>query len=168
MFSAPLPIQVKKLHPDAVIPKYQTDGAAGADFHACTPNVSIWVAPGRTVRVPTGIAMFIGDPGYVLQLSPRSGLGTKGIILANTIGLIDSDYQGEIAIMLYNRSHEAFEVHHGDRVAQGMFLPVKLAYFNVVDDFDVRTARGAGGFGSTGRNLGPANAYLPGQMGIMS
>lgn len=147
---APLSVQLKKLHADAVIPKYQTAGAAGADFHAYCPDLPIFVPPGRTVKVPTGIALFLRDPGYVLQLSPRSGLGSKGIILANTVGIIDSDYQGEICIMLYNRSHEAFEVKHGDRIAQGMFQPVKQACFQVVAEFSSRTERGTGGFGSTG------------------
>lgn len=147
-----LPIQLKKIHPLAVAPKYQTAGAAGADFHALCLDGPVEVRPGETVKVRTGIALFIGSPAWALVLMPRSGLGSKGIILANTIGLVDSDYQGEVGIMLYNRSKETFMVNHGDRIAQGCFMPVEQASFIEVSEFSQDTARGAGGFGSTGGN----------------
>lgn len=147
-----LPVQLKKMHPLAVAPKYQTAGAAGADFHACCPDGPLLVNPGETRRIGTGIAMFIGSPAWALTLMPRSGLGSKGIILANSVGLVDSDFQGEIGIMLYNRSKTPFEVNHGDRIAQGTFSPVEQASFVEVEEFSQETVRGAGGFGSTGGN----------------
>jgi len=145
-----LPIQLKKIDPLAVAPKYQTAGAAGADFHACCPDGPIIVGPGETRRIGTGIAMFIGSPAWALVLMPRSGLGSKGIILANSVGLIDSDFQGEIGIMIYNRSSTPFEIQHGDRIAQGCFMPVEQASFIEVEEFSHDTVRGTGGFGSTG------------------
>lgn len=144
-----LPIQLKKIDPRAVAPKYGTAGAAGADFHALCDEPII-IAPGEVKKIRTGIALFIGTPAWALVLMPRSGLGTKGIILANTLGLIDSDYQGEIGIFLYNRSKAPFVVNHGDRIAQGCFMPVEQASFIVVEEFSAETERGEGGFGSTG------------------
>lgn len=139
-----------KVADGATPPKYQTDGAAGADFHAHLPDGPVVIQPGETKRIGAGVSMFIGSPEWALVLMPRSGLGSKGIILANTIGLVDSDYQGEIGIMLYNRSHEPFTVKDGDRVAQGAFFPVAQAKFLRVVEFSKNTARGANGFGSTG------------------
>ena len=149
-----LPVSLKKLHHLAIVPKYQTPGSAGADFHAVVgdeADSAIAINPGQTVRVGTGIALHIESPNWSLVLMPRSGLGSKGIILANTVGLFDSDYQGEVLISLYNRSNEPFTVKNGDRVAQGVFMPVLQAAFTLADEFSSVTERGTGGFGSTGK-----------------
>lgn len=145
-----LPIELKRVDSAAVPPKYQTPGAAGADFHAFCPEGPVTIAPGAVEKIRTGVAIFIGSPAWALVLMPRSGLGTKGIILANTVGLIDSDYQGEIGVFLYNRSKEPFVVNNGDRIAQGCFMPVEQATFMEVEEFSQNTVRGEGGFGSTG------------------
>lgn len=150
---ARLRIEFKRLHPMAVPPKYQTEGAAGADFHAFCPDEKLVLLPGQTRLIRTGVSMFIGSPAWALVLMPRSGLGSKGIILANSVGLIDSDYQGEIGIFLYNRSKDDFIVSHGDRIAQGVFMPVEQANFVEVQQFSQETDRGTGGFGSTGGNM---------------
>lgn len=148
-----LSIELKKIDPRATAPKYQTAGAAGADFYSFCPDGPITIEPGATAKIRTGVALFIGSPAWALVLMPRSGLGTKGIILANTLGLVDSDYQGEIGIFLYNRSKEAFVVKDGDRIAQGCFMPVEQASFIEVEAFSSETARGEGGFGSTGGTM---------------
>jgi len=146
-----LRVALKKLQPEAIIPRYQTAGAAGFDLHACLPGGDvITIEPGQTVKVPTGIAVSIGDPSWALHLLSRSGLASKGIVVANGIGLIDSDYQGELIVLLRNRSSVPFQVAHSDRIAQGEFVPVIQAQFVEVDDFAEKSERGTGGFGSTG------------------
>ena len=130
-------------------PQYATAGSAGLDLRACI-ETPLRIAPGQTVLVPTGIAIHLGDPGLAAMILPRSGLGHKhGIVLGNLVGLIDSDYQGEIFVSTWNRSHEAFTLNPLDRLAQLVVVPVLQVAFNVVDDFD-SSERGAGGFGSTG------------------
>lgn len=134
------------------LPTYATSGAAAMDLRACLPE-PLTVQPGDTALVPSGIAISIHDPGLVALLVPRSGLGIKhGIVLANTIGVIDSDYQGEIGIGIYNRGRDAYIIEPGERICQMMFVPVTQAALAVVDEFSVDSDRGAGGFGHTGRN----------------
>lgn len=133
------------------LPEYATSGAAAMDLRACIGE-PLTVQPGETVLVPSGIAISIHDPGLVALLVPRSGLGIKhGIILANTIGVIDSDYQGEIGIGIHNRGHAPYTIEPGERICQMMFTPVTQAYLHVVAEFSQESQRGAGGFGHTGR-----------------
>jgi dUTP pyrophosphatase len=133
------------------LPAYATTGSAAMDLRACL-TAPLTVQPGETVMIPSGIAISIHDPGLVALLVPRSGLGIKnGIVLANTIGVIDSDYQGEIGIGIHNRSSTAYTVEPGERVCQMMFVPVTQAALCVVEEFSMDSARGAGGFGHTGR-----------------
>jgi dUTP pyrophosphatase len=146
-------VQIKRVLKGASIPTYATPGAAGLDLRACIEGQEvISIAPGETVKVPTGIAVNIGDPNVALYLLPRSGLSSKGIVLGNGIGLIDSDYQGQLIVLLHNRGTEWFQVVDGDRIAQGVFGPVFQAEFELVDKFETDTVRGEGGFGSTGKN----------------
>jgi dUTP pyrophosphatase len=134
------------------LPAYATSGAAAMDLRACLLN-PLTVQPGETVLVPSGIAISIHDPGLVALLVPRSGLGIKhGIVLANTIGVIDSDYQGEIGIGIYNRGCAAYTIEPGERICQMMFVPVSQVTLALVDEFSMDTERGAGGFGHTGKN----------------
>lgn len=136
---------------DIALPSYATTGSAAMDLRACLSE-PLTVQPGETVLVPSGIAISIHDPGLVALLVPRSGLGIKhGIVLANTIGVIDSDYQGEIGIGIYNRSATAYTVEPGERICQMMFVPVTQVTLAVVDEFSIDSERGAGGFGHTGR-----------------
>ena len=122
------------------------------DLRACL-NVPQTVQPGETVFIPSGIAISIHDPGLVALLLPRSGLGIKhGIVLANTIGVIDSDYQGEIGIGIHNRGQAPYTIEPGERICQMMFVPVAQVALAMVEDFSKGSARGAGGFGHTGRN----------------
>lgn len=131
-------------------PSYATDGSAALDLRACLDQPKT-VHPGETVLIPSGIAISIHDPGLVALLAPRSGLGIKhGIVLANTIGVIDSDYQGEIGIGIYNRGTASYTIEPGERICQMMFVPVTQVALEVVSDFSQETERGAGGFGSTG------------------
>ncbi len=131
------------------LPRYGTDGAAGLDLVACLPE-ALTLKPGDTQLIPTGIAIHIGDPGLASVLLPRSGLGHKhGIVLGNLVGLIDSDYQGQVFVSCWNRGRDAFTIQPGDRIAQMVFIPVVQAEFEVVSDF-VESRRGAGGFGHTG------------------
>jgi dUTP pyrophosphatase len=131
-------------------PHYATPGAAGMDLRACL-EAPLRLHPNETMLVPTGIALHIADPGLAALILPRSGLGHKhGIVLGNLVGLIDSDYQGEIFVSLWNRGHEVFALNPLDRIAQLVIVPVVRAEFRVVDGFAV-TERGTGGFGSTGR-----------------
>ncbi len=133
------------------LPTYATPGAAGLDLRACLDS-ALTLAPGDTQLVPTGLAIHLGDPGYAALILPRSGLGHKhGIVLGNLVGLIDSDYQGQLMVSTWNRSREPFTIQPLERIAQLVIVPVVQARFNVVDDFAAST-RGAGGFGSTGKH----------------
>ncbi|MDE1981745.1 MAG: dUTP diphosphatase [Betaproteobacteria bacterium] len=133
------------------LPAYGTAGAAGLDLRACI-DAPITLAPGQTTLVPSGMAIHIGDPGYAAMILPRSGLGHKhGIVLGNLVGLIDSDYQGQVMVSLWNRGQEAFELKPMERMAQLVVVPVVQVALDVVDDFEA-SSRGAGGFGSTGRH----------------
>ena len=130
-------------------PHYATPGSAGLDLRACIDQPLI-IAPGATHLIPTGIAIHLGDPGLAAMILPRSGLGHRhGIVLGNLVGLIDSDYQGEIMVSTWNRGQEPFTLRPLDRLAQLVVVPVLQMSFNVVDDF-AASARGDGGFGSTG------------------
>lgn len=131
------------------LPAYATTGSAGLDLRACL-DAPLELAPGATVLIPTGLAIHIADPGYAALILPRSGLGHKhGIVLGNLVGLIDSDYQGQLQVSAWNRSQQAFTIEPMERLAQLVIVPVVQADFVVVDDFDA-SERGAGGFGSTG------------------
>nr|WP_127645036.1 dUTP diphosphatase [Pantoea agglomerans] len=132
------------------LPTYATSGSAGLDLRACIDEV-LDIAPGTTTLVPTGLAIHIADPDLAAVILPRSGLGHKhGIVLGNLVGLIDSDYQGQLMVSVWNRSQESFSLQPGDRMAQLVFIPVVQAEFNLVDDFDA-SQRGEGGFGHSGR-----------------
>jgi len=146
-------IQLKILHPkigtEIPLPRYATKGAAGLDLHACIDDV-LELAPGYTDLIPTGLAIHIADPRLAATILPRSGLGHKhGIVLGNLVGLIDSDYQGEILISCWNRGAETFTIYPGQRIAQLVFTPVVQVDFDVVSDFET-TDRGVGGFGHSG------------------
>ena len=131
------------------LPEYATPGAAAMDLRAA-PQAAIELQPGDSVLVPTGLAIHIGDPGWCAVILPRSGLGHKhGLVLGNLTGLIDADYQGPLMISCWNRGRAAFTIAPGDRIAQMMFVPVARALWRKVDEF-APSARGAGGFGSTG------------------
>lgn len=133
----------------AQLPHYATPGAAGLDLRACL-DAPLELAPGATHLVPTGLAIHIADPGFAALILPRSGLGHKhGIVLGNLVGLIDSDYQGQLMVSTWNRSGDTFVIQPLDRLAQLVIVPVVQARFNVVEQFSA-SARGAGGFGSTG------------------
>ncbi len=147
-------IQLKILDPrigtEYPLPDYATDGSAGMDLRACLDQ-TLSLEPGQTELVPTGIAIHISDPGLAAVLLPRSGLGHKhGIVLGNLVGLIDSDYQGQLYVSCWNRGRDTFTVEPGERIAQMIFLPVVRAGFEVVDEF-ADSDRGEGGFGHTGR-----------------
>ena len=132
-------------------PAYATSGSAGLDLRACL-EAPINLAPGHTTLVPTGIAIHLADPGLAAMILPRSGLGHKnGIVLGNLVGLIDSDYQGQIFVSVWNRGHDHFTIQPMERVAQLVVVPVLQVGFNVVDSFD-ESDRGEGGFGSTGKH----------------
>ncbi|ADU71201.1 MULTISPECIES: dUTP diphosphatase [Pantoea] len=132
------------------LPTYATSGSAGLDLRACLDE-ALEITPGSTVLVPTGLAIHIGDPSLAAVILPRSGLGHKhGIVLGNLVGLIDSDYQGQLMVSVWNRGQDSFTLNPGDRLAQLVFVPVVQAEFNLVEDFDA-SVRGAGGFGHSGR-----------------
>ncbi|ORM74581.1 deoxyuridine 5'-triphosphate nucleotidohydrolase [Pantoea wallisii] len=132
------------------LPTYATSGSAGLDLRACLDG-ALEIAPGMTTLVPTGLAIHIADPSLAAVILPRSGLGHKhGIVLGNLVGLIDSDYQGQLMVSVWNRGQDSFTLQPGDRLAQLVFVPVVQAEFNLVDDFDT-SDRGAGGFGHSGR-----------------
>lgn len=132
------------------LPAYATSGSAGLDLRVCIDE-PLQISAQETVLLPTGLAIYIADPGLAAVILPRSGLGHKqGIVLGNLVGLIDSDYQGELKISCWNRNQEHFTINPGDRIAQLVFLPVVRAAFSVVDSF-VETSRGESGFGSSGR-----------------
>jgi len=142
-------VAIKKLHPDATIPAYQTPGSAGMDIHAYLPGGPVVLEPGQITVVPTGLAFAIPQ-GFEGQVRPRSGLATKhGISVPNAPGTIDSDYRGELRIALINLGREAFSVTHAMRIVQFVISPVAQARLEVVDGLD-ETSRGGGGFGSTG------------------
>ena len=132
------------------LPSHATAGSAGIDLRACV-ETSVVLEPGQTLLVPTGMAIHIGDPGLAAVLLPRSGLGHKhGIVLGNLVGLIDSDYQGQVFVSCWNRGDESFTIEPGERIAQMVFVPVVQAEFFIVDEF-TPSVRGAGGFGHSGR-----------------
>ena len=146
-------LQVKilnsKVGDDIPLPAYSTPGSAGMDLRACL-NESLTLAPAEFSLIPTGIAIFVADPGYAALILPRSGLGHKhGIVLGNLVGLIDSDYQGELMISAWNRGTSNFTIEPGDRIAQLVVVPVQQVEFSVVSEFS-STDRGTGGFGSSG------------------
>lgn len=148
-------IQLKILDPrlgnEFPLPHYATDGSAGMDMRACLDE-PLLLAPGDTGLIPTGLAIHLADTGLAAVLLPRSGLGHKhGIVLGNLVGLIDSDYQGQVFVSCWNRGDKAFTVEPGERIAQMVIVPVVRAEFDIVEDFDA-SERGAGGFGHTGRH----------------
>jgi dUTP pyrophosphatase len=133
------------------LPRYATAGAAGLDLRACI-EAPLALAPGQAELVPTGMAIHVEDPGYAALILPRSGLGHRhGIVLGNLVGLIDSDYQGELMVSCWNRGAEPYAVQPLERIAQLVIVPVTQAQLNIVEQF-APSARGAGGFGSTGRS----------------
>ena len=147
-------VQVKVLDPrlgtEWEMPNYATKGSAGLDLRACVEG-SIEIQPGETVLVKTGLSIYIQDPNFAGLILPRSGLGHKhGIVLGNLVGLIDSDYQGELMVSVWNRSQTAFTLNAGERLAQYVLVPVVQAQFEQVEEF-MATERGAGGFGHTGK-----------------
>ena len=143
-------IKVAKVRENAKIPQFQTSGAAGVDLHACISHSTL-IAPNETLLIPTGLTMAIPN-GWTGLIMPRSGLGHKhGIVLGNLIGVIDSDFRGEIQISLWNRSNEVYKVNPNDRIAQMCFLPLaRVDKFMEVDSLDKNTLRGVEGFGTTG------------------
>ena len=147
-------IELKILDPrvgDSIpLPHYATGGSAGLDMRACIDDALV-IEPGATVLVPTGLAIHIGDPGLAAVLLPRSGLGHKhGLVLGNLTGLIDSDYQGQVFVSIWNRGGKTYEIQPGERIAQMVFVPVLQVRFEVVDQFE-DSHRGDGGFGHSGR-----------------
>ena len=148
-------IQLKLLDPrlgDSIdLPEYATTGSAGLDLRACLES-DITIAPGETVLIPTGLAIHIDDPSLAAVLLPRSGLGHKhGIVLGNLVGLIDSDYQGQVFVSCWNRSQTPFDIVIGERIAQMVFVPVAQVAFEQVEEF-TSSERGEGGFGHTGKH----------------
>jgi len=148
-------IQLKILDPrlgqEIALPHYATDGSAGLDLRACLEQATT-LQPGETLLIPTGLAIHIDDPQLAAVLLPRSGLGHKhGIVLGNLVGLIDSDYQGQIFVSCWNRGSSAFTIEIGERIAQMVFVPVVQVEFECVAEFDA-SQRGSGGFGHSGRH----------------
>jgi dUTP pyrophosphatase len=145
-------LDVKVLDPrlKAQLPRYATSGAAGLDLRACIDD-PLALKPGDTILVPSGLAIHLADPAYAAVVLPRSGLGHKhGVVLGNLVGLIDSDYQGQIMVSVWNRGSETFVIKALERIAQLVIVPVLQVKLNVVEEFE-SSARGAGGFGSTGK-----------------
>jgi dUTP pyrophosphatase len=133
------------------LPEYATSGSAGLDLRACI-DAPIQLKPGQTELIPSGIAIHLDEPGLAAMVLPRSGMGHKhGIVLGNLVGLIDSDYQGQILVSLWNRGAGAFTLNPMERIAQLVVVPVVQVAFNIVDEF-AKSTRGAGGFGSTGKH----------------
>ncbi|MEZ8081784.1 dUTP diphosphatase [Enterovibrio norvegicus] len=131
------------------LPAYATEGSAGLDLRACLDE-PLTLEPGQTQLIPTGLAIHIADPSIAATILPRSGLGHKhGVVLGNLVGLIDSDYQGQLMVSCWNRGQDTFIIEPGERIAQMVFVPVIQAEFNLVEDFGA-TERGAGGFGHSG------------------
>ena len=148
-------VQIKIIDPrlgtDFPLPDYATGGSAGMDLRACLDQV-LTITPGETRLIPTGFAMHLEDTGMAAVILPRSGLGHKhGIVLGNLVGLIDSDYQGQVFVSCWNRSEELFKIEPGARIAQLVFLPVVQVRWELVEDFHT-SDRGAGGFGHTGHS----------------
>lgn len=148
-------VQIKVLDPrlgtEIPLPEYATAGSAGMDLRACLDE-TLTIAPGETRLIPTGFAMHVADPAMAAVILPRSGLGHKsGIVLGNLVGLIDSDYQGQVYVSCWNRSSTPFEIAPGARIAQLLLVPVVQARWEVVSEFDA-SQRGAGGFGHTGHD----------------
>ena len=148
-------IDIKILDPrigkEFPLPTYATPGSAGLDLRACL-DAAVELAPGETTLVPTGLAIHIADPGLAAVILPRSGLGHKhGVVLGNLVGLIDSDYQGQLMVSVWNRGQKPFTIEPAERIAQMVFVPVVQAEFNLVDEFD-SSERGTGGFGHSGRH----------------
>jgi dUTP pyrophosphatase len=146
-------LEIKVLDPrvgkDIALPHYATAGSAGLDLRACL-DAPLTLAPGQAQLIPTGIAIHLDDPGLAAVLLPRSGLGHKhGIVLGNLVGLIDSDYQGQVMVSAWNRGHEAYTISPGERIAQMVIVPVLQVQLEVVEQF-TESERGAGGFGSSG------------------
>ena len=146
-------IDVKILDPrigkDFPLPTYATPGSAGLDLRACLDS-AVELAPGETQLLPTGLAIHIADTDLAAVILPRSGLGHKhGVVLGNLVGLIDSDYQGQLMVSVWNRGQKSFTIEPGERIAQMVFVPVVQAEFNLVEEFD-SSERGAGGFGHSG------------------
>ena len=146
-------LQVKILDPrigsDIPLPHYATSGSAGLDLRACIDQ-DIQLKPGQTELIPTGLAIYLGNPGYAAMLLPRSGLGHKhGVVLGNLVGLIDSDYQGQLMVSCWNRGNCDYTINVGERIAQMIIVPVVQTEFELVDEFQT-TDRGDGGFGHTG------------------
>ncbi|WP_166295760.1 dUTP diphosphatase [Photorhabdus tasmaniensis] len=132
------------------LPTYATPGSAGLDLRACLDN-AVELAPGQTELLPTGLAIHIGDEQLAAVILPRSGLGHKhGVVLGNLVGLIDSDYQGQLMVSVWNRGDKTFTIEPGERIAQMVFVPVVQTEFNLVEDFET-SKRGNGGFGHSGR-----------------
>lgn len=147
-------LQVKiindKMGKEWPLPHYATSGSAGLDLRACL-NEALVLQAGETKLIPTGLAIYVADPSYAAMILPRSGLGHKhGIVLGNLVGLIDSDYQGELMVSCWNRAGASFTIEPGERIAQLIIVPVVQAEFEIVSDFHA-TERGAGGFGHTGK-----------------
>lgn len=139
----------KKIGKEIPMPTYATEGSAGLDLRACL-EAPLVLTPGDTLLIPTGIALYLADANLAAMILPRSGLGHKhGIVLGNLVGLIDSDYQGELMISAWNRGHTAFTIQPGERLAQMVIVPVVQVCFETVDEF-AQTQRGEGGFGHTG------------------
>jgi dUTP pyrophosphatase len=146
-----LKILDQRLGSEFPLPHYATDGSAGMDMRACL-DAPLQLAPGDTHLIPTGLAIHVADTGLAAVLLPRSGLGHKhGIVLGNLVGLIDSDYQGQVFVSCWNRGAEPFTIEPGERIAQMVIVPVVRADFEIVEDF-VSSERGAGGFGHSGRH----------------
>ncbi|MEH0164440.1 dUTP diphosphatase [Roseateles microcysteis] len=143
-------LDARMAEPISNLPAYATPGSAGLDLRACLDE-AITLEPGQTTLIPTGLAIHIGDPGLAALILPRSGLGHKhGIVLGNLVGLIDSDYQGQLMVSCWNRGQTPFVINPMERIAQLVLVPVVQATFRRVDDFDA-SERGEGGFGSTGK-----------------
>jgi len=150
MKSVQLKILDKRIGDEIPMPSYATSGSAGMDLRACLDEV-LTVAPGETHLIPTGISIYVEDETLAAVILPRSGLGHKhGIVLGNLVGLIDSDYQGQLFISCWNRGQDTFKIESGDRIAQLVIVPVVQVNFDIVDEFET-SERAEGGFGHTGR-----------------
>ena len=150
-FNQPFPMQIKILNDNATVPEYATDGSAGLDLRACIGSDLI-IEPGQSKLIPTGLAIHISDKRLCAMIMPRSGLGHKhGIVLGNLVGLIDSDYQGELKISCWNRSDTRYTIHKDERIAQLVLVPVLQSQFELVKEFSDASHRGEQGFGHTGR-----------------